>query len=182
MASDAGDTTWLTRLDASELPAAMDWLHVSGYALLRCPTPWVLTSFVAAARGRGARVALDLASASMIESYGPGRFRELCESLEPAVVLGNDAEWGALSRGPGRVARFHPGGGTLLVLKHGSRGASFVIDGVPDDRAPMAGPFVDATGAGDALAAGLLVGGVDLAMATAARCVGMVGAQPAVSS
>ena len=55
MASDAGDTTWLTRLDASELPAAMDWLHVSGYALLRCPTPWVLTSFVAAARGRGGR-------------------------------------------------------------------------------------------------------------------------------
>jgi sugar/nucleoside kinase (ribokinase family) len=37
---------------------------------------------------------------------------------------------------------------------------------------------VDATGAGDALAAGFLVGGVDLALAAAARCVGQRGAQP----
>ena len=178
MASDAGDTTWLTRLDPSELPMQLDWLYVSGYALLRCPTPWVLTTFVAAARSRGARVAVDLASASMIEAYGAARFRELCVALEPAVVLGNDAEWEALSRGPGRAASFAPGGGTVLVLKHGPRGASFVIDGVSDDRHPLAGAVADATGAGDALAAGFLVGGADVAMTTAARCVAQVGAQP----
>ena len=178
MASDAGDTTWLARLDAADLPDTMDWLFLSGYALLRCSTPWVITSFVASARARGGRVAVDLASASMIDEYGAGRFRELCESLEPAVVLGNDAEWRALSRGPGRAASFAPGGGTVLVLKHGPRGASFVIDGVADEREPMAGPVVDATGAGDAVTAGFLVGGADLAMATAARCVGTVGAQP----
>ena len=182
MASDAGDTTWLTRLDTTDLPHAMDWLYLSGYALLRCPTPWVLTSFVAAGRARGARVAVDLASASMIEAYGAGRFGELCEALEPAVVFGNDAEWTALTHGPGRVVRFLPGGGTVLVLKHGSRGASFVIDGVPDDRDPVAGPVVDATGAGDALAAGFLVGGADLAMTTAARCVGVVGALPGLGA
>ena len=34
------------------------------------------------------------------------------------------------------------------------------------------------TGAGDALAAGYLVGGPDLAMAAAARCVAVRGAQP----
>jgi ribokinase len=178
MASDAGDTTWLTRLDATDLPEALDWLFVSGYALLRCPTPWVLTSFVAAARRRGARVAVDLASASMIEAYGGGRFRALCHELEPAVLLGNDAEWQAFSRGPAAAGSFGAGGRTVLVLKHGARGATFVIDGVGDDREPAAGPVVDVTGAGDALAAGFLVGGADQAMATAARCVAVTGAQP----
>jgi sugar/nucleoside kinase (ribokinase family) len=66
----------------------------------------------------------------------------------------------------------------VLVLKHGHRGATFVIDGVPDDRGPVPGPVVDVTGAGDSLAAGYLVGGVDLAMRAAARCVAHVGAQP----
>ena len=181
MASDAGDTTWLTRLDPADLPERLDWLFVSGYALLRCPTPWVISAFVAAARERGAKVAIDLASAAMVTSYGAGRFRELCQSLEPAVVFGNDAEWAALSSGPGTTGSagtFGPGGRTVLVLKHGPRGATFVIDGVSDDRAPGAGPVVDVTGAGDALTAGYLVGGADLAMTTAARCVGLVGAQP----
>jgi len=37
---------------------------------------------------------------------------------------------------------------------------------------------VDATGAGDALTAGYLLGGPDLAMEAAASCVGMHGGQP----
>jgi sugar/nucleoside kinase (ribokinase family) len=37
---------------------------------------------------------------------------------------------------------------------------------------------VDTTGAGDALAAGFLVGGPELALDAAARCVGQVGAMP----
>ena len=37
---------------------------------------------------------------------------------------------------------------------------------------------VDATGAGDALAAGLLVGGPELGTATAARCCAQIGAMP----
>jgi sugar/nucleoside kinase (ribokinase family) len=178
MASDAGDTTWLTRLEPADLPGRMDWLFVSGYVLLRSPTPSSLTSLVAAARDRGARVAVDLASAAAIDGFGSASFSRLCESLSPDVVLGNDAEWAALSRSPGAVASFAPGGRTVLVLKHGPRGASFVIDGIADDRPAAAGPVVDPTGAGDALAAGYLVGGVDVAMATAARCVGRVGAQP----
>jgi ribokinase len=178
MASDAGDTTWLCRLDEADLPERLDWLFLSGYALLRCPTPRVLTSFTEAARVRGARVAVDLASASMITTYGAARFRELCQDLGPAVVLGNDAEWDALSRGPGASRGFDAGGGTVLVLKHGPAGATFVIDGISDDHPPVAGIVVDATGAGDAITAGFLVGGVELAMTTAARCVGTVGAQP----
>jgi sugar/nucleoside kinase (ribokinase family) len=50
---------------------------------------------------------------------------------------------------------------------------------VADDRPAVPGPVVDVTGAGDALAAGFIVGGADLAMEAAARCVAHRGAQPA---
>ena len=66
----------------------------------------------------------------------------------------------------------------VLVLKHGPGGADFVIDGVADHRAAVTSSVVDVTGAGDSLTAGFLVGGADLAMETAARCVEHVGAQP----
>ena len=64
------------------------------------------------------------------------------------------------------------GGG--LVLKQGPRGASF--DGEHRPATPV--DVVDVTGAGDALAAGWFMGGPDLAMSTAARCISAVGAQP----
>jgi sugar/nucleoside kinase (ribokinase family) len=60
------------------------------------------------------------------------------------------------------------------VLKHGSRG--FTLDGASHPARPAA--VVDTTGAGDALAAGFLVGGPELALEAAARCVASVGAAP----
>jgi sugar/nucleoside kinase (ribokinase family) len=124
------------------------------------------------ARAHGTRVAVDLASAAMIRRFGADQFSELCAALRPAVVLATDAEW---ETSPGS---FGAGDTSVLVLKHGARGATFVVDGVPDDRPAAPGPVVDATGAGDAMAAGFLVGGADLALETAARCVAAVGAQP----
>ena len=41
---------------------------------------------------------------------------------------------------------------------------------------------LDSTGAGDALAAGWIVGGPDLALEAAARCVEQIGAMPVASS
>jgi sugar/nucleoside kinase (ribokinase family) len=41
---------------------------------------------------------------------------------------------------------------------------------------------VDTTGAGDALAAGMLVGGVEVGLAAAARCVAQLGAMPRVEA
>jgi sugar/nucleoside kinase (ribokinase family) len=92
--------------------------------------------------------------------------------MRPSVVFATDAEWATSPGG------FGAGGTAVLVLKHGRGGASFVIDGIADERVPVGGPVVDVTGAGDALAAGYLVGGVDLAMRAAARCVAQRGAQP----
>jgi sugar/nucleoside kinase (ribokinase family) len=64
------------------------------------------------------------------------------------------------------------------VVKRGASGFD-VVDG--DDvrrcQAPDAA-VVDTTGAGDALAAGFLLGGAELAAEAAARCVAQVGAMP----
>lgn len=181
MASDPGDPSWLEHVAPGRWLDGADWLFVSGYALLRAPDPFGLADLAAKARRAGTRVAVDLASAAMIEQYGAARFRAAWQALEPSVVLANDAEWEATHRGspetqpPGRFGR---GGRTVLVLKHGPRGAEFVIDGVADQRPSRAREVVDATGAGDALTAGYLVGGADLGLDAAARCVAHVGAQP----
>lgn len=181
MASDPGDPTWLRHISPGPWLDGADWLFVSGYALLRSDAPDRLVDVAGKARAAGARVAVDLASAAMVEDYGAARFRSLWQALEPAVVLANDAEWQATQGGdPEVVTRpaFGRGGRTVLVLKHGPGGADFVIDGVADHRPAVADDVVDVTGAGDSLTAGFLVGGADLAMRTAARCVGHVGAQP----
>ena len=61
------------------------------------------------------------------------------------------------------------------AAKLGARGCSF--DG--DERAALdIAEVVDTTGAGDALAAGWIVGGPDLALDAAARCVQRIGAMP----
>jgi len=172
MASDPGDLSWLEEVRSGAWLDGADWLFVSGYALLRTPDPQRVVETAAVARAHGTRVAVDLSSAAMVASFGADHFSSLCQALRPSAVFATDGEW-ATSTGA-----FGAGGNTVLVLKHGERGASFVLDGVTDRRAALAGPVVDVTGAGDALAAGYLLGGADLAMTAAARCVAHRGAQP----
>jgi sugar/nucleoside kinase (ribokinase family) len=63
----------------------------------------------------------------------------------------------------------------VWILKRGAQGCSF--DG--EERAALpVDAVIDTTGAGDALAAGWIVGGADLALAAAARCVRRAGAMP----
>jgi sugar/nucleoside kinase (ribokinase family) len=183
LASDPGTSSWLDEARPGPWLDGADWLFVSGYALFRAPHPELLVDLAAAARSAGTRVAVDLSSATLINAYGPARFRELWQALLPSVVLANEHEWAATygsEEGVREAAAsgFGAGGQCVLVLKQGPRGASFVIDGEVDHRLPSHGPVLDATGAGDALAAGFLLGGPELAMDVAARCVAQVGAQP----
>ncbi|HSV38772.1 MAG TPA: carbohydrate kinase family protein [Nocardioidaceae bacterium] len=159
LASDGGSPSWLDEVAPGPWLDDVDWLFVSGYALLRAADPARLVALAS-----GMRVAVDLSSAAMIEEYGADRFRALWQSLSPAVVFANDDEWSVCGA---------PFDGTL-VLKHGAGGATF--DGVHQPARPA--DVVDVTGAGDALAAGWFVSGVELAMQTAADCVEQVGAQP----
>ena len=157
------------QLTASELwPEWLDCdhLHVSGYALLAEPIAQAAVSAVALARAAGARISVDLSSWSTIRDSGAGRFRGLVESLAPDAVFANEDEDRVFG---GRLP------GVAWILKRGVRGCSF--DG--DERVALAvSDVVDTTGAGDALAAGWIVGGPDLALEAAARCIQRVGSMP----
>jgi sugar/nucleoside kinase (ribokinase family) len=144
------DRSWLQSCDV---------LHVSGYCLLR--DRMAEAAFEAARHAR--RVTVDLASAPHIELVGARCFAERLEALEPDLVFATEAERAAL-----------PDLDATWVIKLGARGAKF-----PEGLYPARSvDVVDTTGAGDALAAGYLVDGPELAIEAAARSVGLIGAMP----
>jgi ribokinase len=172
MATDRGIAPELRadELDAGWL-AGCRWLHLSGYSLLAEPILGAALSAASLARTKGARVSVDLSSWSAIRARGPERFRATLEELEPDVVFANEPEWELVGGAYGL--------GETAVVKRGSRGVSvFDAGGVEEHRA-AGSDVVDTTGAGDALAAGFIVGGIELGLATAARCVAQLGAVPA---
>ena len=63
---------------------------------------------------------------------------------------------------------------TRWVVKRGAGGVT--VDGI--DHPAVDVDVVDPTGAGDALAAGFLVGGPELGLAAAARCCAKLGSMP----
>jgi ribokinase len=162
MASDRGVSP---DLRADELdPAWLEGcahLHLPGYSLLRSP---VDEAALAAAR-LAPRVSVDLSSWSAIRDFGPARFRQRLEELQPDVVFANEDEERILGG---------PLAGPAWILKRGPLGATF--DGVSLPALPS--DVLDSTGAGDALAAGYLVGGPELALEAAARCVAKLGSMP----
>ena len=167
MAADRGTAVALRPDDLD--PAwfgGCDHLFVSGYALMREPVRSAARRAVEITRAQEASVSVDLASWSGIRDSGTDAFRKLVLELEPDVVFANEDEE--------RIVR-GPLPGVTWILKRGARGCSF--DGDERD-APTAEHVLDSTGAGDALAAGWIVGGPDLALEAAARCVQRLGAMP----
>jgi sugar/nucleoside kinase (ribokinase family) len=142
-----------------------DWLHISAYALAREPVRSAAVAAVRAARARGTRVSVDLASTAMIEAYGVAAFGSVIALVRPDVVFGTDAEAGLLDGLPEA---------SQLIVKLGAEGVR--VGGQHFPALPTVP--VDATGAGDAFAAGYLIGGVELGLAAAARAVAQMGAMP----
>ena len=162
MATDRGVSP---ELRANELePSWLDGcthFHLPGYSLLRSP----IDGAALRAAESAPRLSVDLSSWSAIRDFGPERFRERLEALRPAIVFANEDEERILG-GPIEA--------TEWVLKLGPGGARFGETELPAVPAEV----VDTTGAGDAFAAGYLVGGPELALATAARCVAQLGSMP----
>jgi sugar/nucleoside kinase (ribokinase family) len=152
-----------------------EWLHLSGYALAHQPMRSAALAAARAAHQLSVRLALDLSSTAMIESVGVASFRELIVSMSPEVVFGNEAEAALLGGPPGDA---QPGHGLpehwKLIVKLGAEGVRVAGRHFP----ALPTVPVDSTGAGDAFAAGYLVGGVELGLAAAARAVAKMGAMP----
>ena len=167
MLSDRGDAPDFRpdELDPSWLEGC-DHLFVSGYALMRDPVRETATRAVAVARAAGARVSIDLSSWSAMQELGAEAFRAQLEALAPDVVFGNEDETRAVGG---------PLPGVTWILKRGARGCSFAGD---ERAAAPVDAVVDSTGAGDALSAGYIVGGPELALEAAARCVARLGSMP----
>jgi len=151
---------WLSGVDA---------LYVSGYALLRDPVGAAGEAAARAVREGGGVVSVDLSTWSSIRAFGPERFLERITALEPDVVFATEREIEELAAAPEAET---------IVLKRGPAGAIVRQGGEDMEHEARATEVVDSTGAGDALAAGFLVGGIELGLDAAARCVSKLGAMP----
>ncbi|MGI8885751.1 MAG: carbohydrate kinase family protein [Gaiellaceae bacterium] len=167
MAADRGAAAVLRpdEIDPSWLEGC-EHLFVSGYALLREPTRSAALLAVELGRAQDAGVSVDLATWSAIRDAGAAEFREAVAKVAPDVVFATESEVEIFGE---RLPD------TYWIVKRGARGCVFGEDersALPVER------VVDTTGAGDALAAGWIVGRPGLALEAAARCVQHLGTMP----
>jgi len=159
LASDRGVSPSLRADELEPEWFRCDALHVSGYALQREPLASAAQHAAALARAGGARLGVDLGAWTGIDDA----FRARLQALAPDVVFADEREREALGDFD-----------AAFVVKRGAAG--IVVDGERLPAVPV--EVVDPTGAGDALAAGYLVGGAALGLEAAARCCATLGAMP----
>ena len=159
MASDRGVAPELAPRDLDPAWFDCDVLHLSGYSLLREPMASASVAAAAFARSHGAQIAVDISTWTLVDEA----FRERVRAIAPDVVFATEAERDAV----GELD-------TRLVVKRGAHGLD--VDG--RSYPSVATEIVDTTGAGDALAAGYLIGGAKLGLEAAARCCAQLGAMP----
>jgi sugar/nucleoside kinase (ribokinase family) len=138
-----------------------DILHVPAYSLLSEPIGEAAIRAADLARQRGLQVSADLSSAGPILAYGVRRARARMSRLAPEVLFATRDEAAALVGRTGRrswhdLAQWSP----LVVVKDGAWGCRVLwrtvsSSGQLDVAAERLG-LIDATGAGDAFAAGFL--------------------------
>jgi sugar/nucleoside kinase (ribokinase family) len=177
LVSDPGSTRALrpAHLQA-EWFAGCAWLHVSGYHLLDDDAAPAALRTAELARSHGARVSLDLAYAARLRELGSDEVRRRVRGLGPDVVFQTEEEADALGGPPPAQ---------VSVVKRGADGCTVTSAGEAFSLPALGASVLDTTGAGDALAAGFLIGGGDDlraaaegGLSAAARCVALLGAMP----
>ena len=159
MASDRGVSPSLEPQDLEAAWFDCDVLHLSGYSLLREPIASASLAAARFARAHGAQVAVDISTWTLVDDA----FRDRVKTIAPELVFATEAERDAVGHLDAR-----------WVVKRGSDGLDVAGRSYPS----FAAEVIDATGAGDALAAGYLVGGPELGLEAAARCCARMGAMP----
>ena len=117
-------------------------IHVPAYSLFKDPLAQATRAAIAMVRRGGGLLAIDLSSVAGLRQYGPARMVEALKDLEPDLMFATLAEADALAAPLGELAK-------VCVVKHGAAGCSVDGNMIP---APLV-EEIDATGAGDALAA-----------------------------
>lgn len=184
-----GDRTLLSdrgaaaRLAAADLPdvARFDHLHLSGYVLLDASSRAAGHAALAAARATGLTTSVDPQAAPALAT--PERAADFLDDVQGVdLLLPNADELGALGGAAAVLRRVR-----AVAVSTGASGASWADRAVRCAAPAASVTVVDATGAGDAFDAGVLVawlGGATPAAALAAGCaagaaaVSRVGARP----
>lgn len=139
------------RLPVSAVIGALEptpgWVHLSGYAILHEGSRNAGRAALSAGLAAGAVVSVDAASTAPIKAVGAEAFLQWIDGA--SLVFANDEEIEAL--GGVRAVLDHV---DAVAVKHGAAGATWTdgrehltVDALPVDA-------IDATGAGDAFAAG----------------------------
>jgi ribokinase len=160
-----------TDFEADELDpgwlSGCETLHLPSYSLAGDPIRATSIAAAGTARGAGARVSVDLSSAAVL-AKGGADLRQLIDELEPDIVFANEVE----------AELFGPIEAPTVVVKRGALGCSVHTRAETLDHPAEEAVVVDTTGAGDAFAAGFLLGGAEEGLAAAAQCVAKMGAVP----
>jgi ribokinase len=135
-----------------------DLLHLPAYSLIESPLGDAGRRAIELARGHGALISLDLASAAPLLAHGRRAARRLVEEAGPDLLFSTLAEAEAYLGGSevGGLLDSAP----LAVVKRGAGGATVLARGLAGPhRFEVATPALtatDTTGAGDAFDAGFL--------------------------
>jgi sugar/nucleoside kinase (ribokinase family) len=177
----AGVAPEVDELDPALVTAA-DAVYISGYALARRRSRAAAVALCAAAAAHGRPLFVDLASRLAAAELDSREWTALLAEARPAAVFATAAELAAL------LGSEAPPTGTAVVVKHGAAGATLLAGGALKSFDAASGEVVDASGCGDALAAGFIAcilaggdaaAGVEAGIALAGRCAGRRGTLPA---